>query len=156
MPQQELVVRMRILCTPLPPSTYGAHSDIELGIQQGKEVLPGVEASPGTMRFDLEARAKRHPETGAPNFLGSYVHGPTGARFLYLNWTGWQGGERNGFGRIKVHLSSITWEQVEEASAPGALLQATVSGVNAKGAPAAASVPLLGEGWIVVRQEGDG
>ena len=59
-------------------------------------------------------------------------------------------GEQTEFARMKIHLSPITWEQVEEVSQdPGSVLEVTVSSVDRRGAPACASVPLLDDGWIV-------
>jgi hypothetical protein len=51
---------------------------------------------------------------------------------------------------MKIHLASITGEQIEAVSpVSGGVLEATVSGVDRKGAPACASVPLLDAGWSV-------
>jgi hypothetical protein len=145
----ERTVRLRVICAPMPPRTFGGRTEIELAMQYLKELRPGVEREDGSMQFKCEVRVKRNAKNGHPNFLGPWVHGPAEARHLYLNWQGTEGQERVQFGRMKIHLASITWEQIEAVSQlPGGVLQATVSGVDRKGAPACASVPLLGDGWI--------
>lgn len=146
----ERTVRLRVICAPMPPRTFGGRTEIELAIQYLKELCPGVEGADGSMRFECEARVRPNGKNGSPNFLGPWVHGPAEARHLYLNWLGTEGDARVQFGRMKIHLASITWEQIEAVSrVPGGVLQATVSGVDGKGAPACASVPLLGDGWTV-------
>jgi hypothetical protein len=51
---------------------------------------------------------------------------------------------------MKITLTPVTWEQIDAASKiQSAVLEATVSGVGRDGSPAAASVPLLGGGWVV-------
>jgi uncharacterized protein DUF5990 len=149
-PEEERLVRLRVICAPMPPRTFGRIREIELQMQYLQELRPGVEGEDGSMRFECEARVKRNPKTGDPNFLGPWVHGPIQARHLYLNWQGREGDERVEFRRMKIHLSLITWEQIEAVSQhPGVVLEARVSGIDRKGAPACASVPLLDEGWVV-------
>src|SRR5437763_6946484 len=140
----ERTVRLRVICAPMPPKAFGGRTEIELAMQYLKELCPGVEREDGSMQFECEVRVKWNPKNGSPNFLGPWVHGPAEARHLYLNWEGAEDQVQVQFGRMKIHLASITWEQIETVSqVPGGVLQATVSGVNEKGAPACASVPLL-------------
>ena len=50
---------------------------------------------------------------------------------------------------MKIHLSSITWEQVEEVDrVEHGALEVRVAGRDYEGAPACGSVS-LGEGWMV-------
>lgn len=145
----ERTVRLRVICAPMPPKTFGGRTEIELTMQYREDLRPGVECEDGSMQFECEVRVKRNPKTGSPNFLGPWVHGPSEARHLYLNWEGAEDQVRVRFGRMKIHLASITWEQIEAVcQGSGGVLEATVSGVDRKGAPACASVPLLGDGWI--------
>ncbi len=51
--------------------------------------------------------------------------------------------------RIKVHLSSITWPQIDEAVKTSGVLEARIQGTGRDGGPSCASVPLLGGGWTV-------
>lgn len=86
-------------------SSYG--SRIRLAIQKGKEVEYAVPISAGTAQF--EARFRVQPSGEAVNFLGPYAQGPRDGRFVYLVWLS----ESGSFGRIKLHLSSLRWEQIE-------------------------------------------
>ncbi len=146
----ERTVRLRVICAPMPPKVFGGRTEIELAMQYQKELCAGVEREDGSMQFECEVRVQRNPKDGRPNFLGPWVHGPSEARHLYLNWLGTEDDARVQFGRMKIHLASVTGEQIEAVSQlSGGVLQATVSGVDRKGAPACASVPLLDDGWIV-------
>jgi hypothetical protein len=153
LPDESRTVRLRVLCTPLPPRAFDRFREIQLGMQYGKEeVRPGREESEGTLRFECEVRVKKRPDTGRPDFLGPWVHGAPGTRFLYLVWEGEEEGVWQLFRRMKVPLSPITWEQVEAAGGgEEGVLEGTVSGVGADGAPACASVPLADGGWTLRR-----
>ena len=144
-------IRLRVICSPMPPMTSARWERIELAQQVKQDLQPGVKRPDGSMQFECEARVKQDPKSGDPNFLGPPVHGPVGSRFLYLNWQGWQGGEHQEFSRMKIHLSPITWEQIDAvAGNERAVLEVTVSGIGRHGGPAAASVPLEDGGWRVV------
>jgi hypothetical protein len=144
----ERTVCLRIRLAHLAPRSYGGYSGIEAGIQVEKDVLPGTIGTDGLLRFSAELRARRDPATGVV-FLGAYAFGPRDGRFLYLSWSHDHEGTRAMFRRMKVHLKSITWDQIEEASeTPGFVLETVVPGVGRDGGPACASVPLL-EAWHV-------
>ena len=57
----------------------------------------------------------------------------------------------NGDIRIKVHLSSITWAQIDQVAGMDGVLEAVVQGTGRDGGPSCASVPLVGGGWAVRR-----
>lgn len=146
----ERIVALRIVVTPMPPRTCGAIEEVELLLQDGAGVQPGAERGDGTRVFETRVRVRRNAATGRPNFLGSVVNGTPDTRFLYLCWEGIEDDCPNRFGRIKIHLSPITWEQIDRVADGRGILEATVSGVNDRGRPACASVPLLGDGWQVI------
>src|ERR1700756_5719312 len=101
----ERTVRLRVICAPMPAKTFGGRTEIELAMQYLKELCPGVEREDGSMQFECEVRVKGNLKNGHPNFLGPWVHGPSEARHLYLNWLGTEGDERVQFGRMKIHLT---------------------------------------------------
>lgn len=110
----------------------------------------------GDVHFTCECRVKPDAKSGAPNFLGPFVHGPPAQRFLYLSWKPkqWQPGDSEIVAppytrRLKVRLSSITWQLIEAARRAEAALEVTVAGTGKDGGPACASVPLLNGGWKV-------
>jgi hypothetical protein len=112
---------------------------------QDKDVnlVAGERLADGRLRFVCELQVKQ-AENGQPNFTGPFAHGTAQERFLYLTLKRLQNGEWKIVKRIKVHLKSITADQVASAqAAPGAALVAVVDGRGA------ASVPLLGAGWTV-------
>lgn len=147
---EERSVALRIVVTPMPPPTCGVMEGLELVLQDGTGVRPGTERGDGAMVFETRVRVRRNAATGRPNFLGSIVNGTPDTRFLYLCWEGMEDGCPNRLGRMKIHLSSVTWEQIDRVADGRGILEATVSGVSDRGRPACASVPLLGDGWHVV------
>lgn len=129
------IVRLRLICINPPPASE------HFGLQdRDQNIHPGTAQADGSLRFECELRAKRG-SGGMPQFTGTFAHGTSGDRFLYLTL-------RNSDGdivrRIKVKLGSITWAQVEQAAATATALEASVDGRGA------ATVPLLGNGWQVV------
>jgi hypothetical protein len=143
----ERVVALRIIVTPMPPRAFGAIEGVQLLLQDGSRLVGGTERGDGSLAFETRVRVRLNAATGRPNFLGSSVSGTPDARFIYLSWEGLQEGRPTRFGRMKIHLSSITWEQIDGVADGRGVLEASVSSVNDRGHPACASVPLLGDGW---------
>ena len=144
----EHVVRLRIVC--LGPPDPVEH-DAEFGVQDKKRTIAErpLDAN-GDVHFDVEARAQWHEQKERPNFLGPWTNGTVDERFLYLAWSPLDPNASGGR-RMKIHLKSITWEQIEDAGARGHALIARVNGRDSKGGLACASVPLLDDGWVSVR-----
>jgi Family of unknown function (DUF5990) len=154
----EQLIHLRIICQrPLQPERYGA----EFGLQDNSTtadwmIHPGRTRPNGDIQFECECRVRAHHRTGEPSFLGPFVHGGASQRFLYLSWRpiGWRPGQPDPLcpawlRRLKVHLSTITWEQIDKAAKTGGILEAVVLGTGRDGGPSCASVPLLGGGWTV-------
>ena len=123
-------------------------------LQRGKgaksERLDYIEATGDDISFDLSVTVRQGKIPGTPDFGGPFVQGRLGERFFYLcvgqcselvepRWSG----------RVKVPLSSITWEAVEEARGGTGRLHASYAASRPNGTPALASVSLQGEGWTV-------
>jgi len=153
----EEIVKLRIICLgPPDPAKYGA----EFGLQDNSSTADWIvhkgRSIKGDLHFECECRVRPQKTNGAPNFLGLFVHGNPAERFLYLSWrpVKWLPGQpepatRVWVRRMKVHLRSISWEQIDEAVGIGGVLEARVEGTGRDGGPACASVPLLGGGWFV-------
>ena len=111
---------------------------------KNKEVVTGVSSDKSRLTFSFELKVKKTKD-GQPNFTGQFAHGSVKERFLYLTTKAQlESGAWHIIRRIKVHLRSIQWEQVEAVLAnPNAYLEAQVDGRGT------ASVPLLGDGWTV-------
>src|SRR5438874_4336007 len=123
-PRPEQRVRLRIICQrPPPPQQYGAEFGLQDNSTTADWVIHAGQTHPnGDIHFECECRVRPHQRTGAPNFLGSFVHGDAAERFLYLSWrpVGWRPGQGKPscpgwLRRMKVHLRSISWEQIEDA-----------------------------------------
>jgi hypothetical protein len=126
-----------IACAVPPPATYNGQPT-EFGLQDKQQILrPGTPLPDGALRFGCEVTVKPHTTTGAPDFGGPFVHGPAGARFLYL---GWRQLGSTWIKRFKISLASISWEQIA-AGQTGALI-ARVSTTHS------GTVALLGAGWM--------
>ena len=109
----------------------------------------------GAFVFECDCEAKKLPGETAPDFVGRFVQGPRGERFLYLSWKpdGWSAGEPEPgpevwVRRIKIHLSGISWAKIRVAAKAGGFLETSIAGRGRDGGPACASVSLIG-GWVV-------
>ncbi len=131
-------IRLQITCEASPPTTFNGQTT-KFGLQDKQQTLhPGVLQPDGALRFDCEVTVKPHVTTGAPDFSGPFVHGPTGARFLYLSWRSSAG---TWIKRFKIPLAPIDWEQI--AAGQAGTLAARIN-TNHSG-----TVALLGTGWAV-------
>lgn len=154
----ERIVRLRVVCKEPPdPEQHGATFGLQDKSSTAHWVLhPGQWKPKADLHFECEVRVRPDARTGEPNFLGDFVHGPSGERFLYLSWRPkeWRPGQPEAPSsrwqrRMKIHLSTITWERIEEATRSGGVLEAAVEGTGKDGGPNCASVKLLGAGWTI-------
>jgi Family of unknown function (DUF5990) len=123
-------------------------SGVTIAMQRGKagDLLEPSISAKGNLTFEFSIRAVH--EEGAPNFLGPFVHGPKGERFLYVN-SGTLAGQADSCWtrRAKLHLSSIDWKLVQKvASKHGAVLEGRIAGTGRDGGPSCATIPIIG-GW---------
>ena len=131
-------IRLQMTCTAAPPTTYNGQPT-EFGLQDKQQTLyPGTLLPDGALLFACEVAVRPHATTSAPDFGGAFVHGPAGARFLYLGWRPPGGAWIK---RVKIPLAPISWEQLA-AGQTGALV-ACVSAARS------GTVALLGAGWVV-------
>ncbi len=158
-PEQQ--VRIRIICQqPLPAKKYKAVYGLQDNSTTAEWVIDsGKPQKNGDLHFECECRVRENASTGNPNFLGRYVHGAPAQRFLYLSWrpAAWRPGDADPpppgwVRRLKVHLSQISWQQIDEAAKRQGVLEGTVLGTSDDGGPSCASQPLLGRGWTVKKK----
>ena len=119
-------------------------------IQRGKvELVAPVMSRGHNLSFNLAVRlADREDEMR--NFLGPFVQGPRGGRFVYVN-SGTLAGQADSCWtrRAKVGLIGIGWDLIDRVLAkPSSFLEAKIAGKAGDGGPACATVPLLG-GWSI-------
>ena len=128
--------------------------DVRFCVQRGKaELLPPAQTGAELLTFDLAVRVGMPQANGTPNLLGPFAQGTPADRFIYVN-AGTAAGQLNSTWtrRAKIKLAGITAAMIEETLAtPGAVLVARIASKAKDGGPAAASVPLLGDGWQVVK-----
>jgi len=130
---------------------------VDFGLQQGKgtdyRAIQTQRSSGDDLTFEGTVTAKGDRGEGVPNFLGPLTQGPPGGRFLYIDIGKSAGQVGSGWERrIKVPLSGISWEMIEQVSAdPELVLEARLPGTGRDGGPSCATVsPALG--WKPTRR----
>ena len=154
----EQCIRLRVIClTPPAPQHYGAEFGLQDNSTTADWVIHAGKVRPnGDIYFECECRVNVDVRTRMANFLGRFAHGGTAQKFLYLSWrpTAWRPEQPDPpcpawLRRMKVHLSSITWSQIDQAARSEGVLEARVQGTGRDGGPSCGSVPLIGKGWTV-------
>jgi hypothetical protein len=134
-------IKLQIICVNPPSEHFGLQ-------RKNRDIVAGEKISNTALAFPFELKVKQ-TDDGQPNFTGDFAHGSVKERFVYLTTKTQQSdGEWRIRQRIKVHLKTITWEQVEAVlDNREKFLSAKVDGRGT------ASVPLLDDGWIVKSSE---
>ncbi len=142
-PEIELRLRIVLVAPPI---------GVDFGVQDGKgSAYQTIEKqrSDGTdLKFECTVTVRDNRQDGSPNFVGSLAQGPVGARFVYID-VGKLAGQSDSCWerRIKVPLTSIHWELIEEASADAKrTLTAHLPGTGKDGGPSCATVQPT-DGW---------
>ncbi len=129
-------INLKIICANSPSKFFGLQD-------KNKEIIEGTQLEDGRLAFTFELPVKQ-TDNGQPNFTGEFAHGTVKERFIYLTTKALPNAEWRILQRSKVHLKTVTWEQVETVLAnPNTYLEAEVD-VSRTG-----SIPLLGDGWVV-------
>ena len=135
-------ITLRIIC--LDPPIVADDERAGFGLQDKSQQLTMGEGQPdGSLAFTCAIKVKGMPGSTSPDFAGPYIHGPAQQRFLYLSLGVRQGNAWQWTRRIKVPLSGITWDHIEDTQSKRGLLEASIDGTKS------GTVPLLGEGWVV-------
>jgi hypothetical protein len=112
---------------------------VDFGVQQGKgndyQTIQKQRSAGGDLRFEITIRAR--PGTGGPNFLGPFVQGPTGGRFVYIDIGTCAGQTGTPWSRrLKIPLLGIPWEAVARARANApSVFEARLVGTGRDGGP---------------------
>ncbi|HEV7683957.1 MAG TPA: DUF5990 family protein [Pyrinomonadaceae bacterium] len=128
-----------------PPA--GVYFGLQKGGGNNYETVQTVTSKTADLQFEFSVRVGEGKE-GQPNFLGPFAQGPTHSRFVYID-IGTCAGQANTpwTRRLKVPLSGITWELIEQASRSAAsALEARVAGTGKDGGPNCATVKPF-SGW---------
>lgn len=127
--------------------------NIVYGVQRGRgskyEVHSPQQPTRGDLVFDFSITVA--DKDGHPNFLGEFVQGPTGRRFIYVDVGKYAGQKDTPWARrMIVRLDEVTWPLIERATKPGHRLEARIQGTGADGGPVCATVNLIG-GWQIAK-----
>lgn len=135
--QQTHITPFRLICNNPPAGHFGLQD-------KNRDIILGEKLEDNQLAFSFELAIKQTKEA-KPNFTGQFAHGTVKERFLYLTLKAQNPDDTwRIVQRIKVHLKTIIWEQIENLIAnPSAYLEAQVEGHRT------GSVSLLGDGWLV-------
>jgi Family of unknown function (DUF5990) len=126
--------------------------DILWALQLGKdEVVRPSSATRKRISFDFAIEVVEGGAKGAFRLRGPAVQGRPGGRFVYLRMGAYAGQADIAAGwRAKIGLEGITRKLLDEVRAKRlGVLEVQFSGTGRNGAPACATVSLLGKGWHV-------
>lgn len=126
-------VAFDIECVDLPDHRQREYDALRLGIQEKKEMRQDVACSVRQARFMFTLGVSL--KEGFPIFRGSQAQGAPGDQFIYLVW-----GERDGevwatSRRVKIPLSNIDPQRIEQAVSANLPLAMRVVMTNNKGEP---------------------
>ncbi|MFE0102170.1 DUF5990 family protein [Streptomyces sp. NPDC059009] len=114
-------LRLRLTGHNLPGTDCGEYRHVRVAIQHGRDPEAPVPGNAPQATWDLTITTVTTPD-GTPDFRGPYVHGPRGARFLYLTWGELPpGGTFTMFRRAKLYLADLPGEALEQGEAHGEL-----------------------------------
>ena len=124
----------------------------DFGVQKGKgseyETVQTQRSKGKDLSFEFPVRVKTGTKTSAPNFLGPFVQGPTGERFIYIDIGTYAGQIETGWSRrLKIPLRGITSDMIEQVFAgTHSVLETRVAGTGKDGGPTCGTVKPFA-GW---------
>lgn len=124
---------------------------VDFGLQKGRGVEYETiqkQRSMGTdLHFEFSVRAKQASKADLPNFLGPFVQGPTGERFVYIDIGTYAGQTGTCWSRrLKIPLRGITGKMIADVAGEGSVLETHVAGTGKDGSPSCAT-PKPFAGW---------
>jgi hypothetical protein len=128
-----------------PPA--GADFGLQKGSGSNYETIQKQRSEAKDLYFEFKAGVKAGNDP-MPNFLGSFVQGPPGQRFVYIDIGGYAGQTGTPWSRrLKIPLIGITWNMVNQLLANSKMiLEARVPGTGRDGGPNCATVKPF-TGW---------
>jgi hypothetical protein len=124
---------------------------VTVKVQKGRdELLEPSASNRSELIFEFPVMADLAADT--PNFLGKFVHGPKGGRFIYVNAGTYAGQADSCWARrAKLSLENIGREKVDAVIKLGGVLEARFKGTGADGGPVCASFKVPPE-WKLVKR----
>ena len=130
---------------------------VDFGLQKGRghdyETVQKQRSKNQDLQFEFTIRAIVDHKPGPPNFLGPFVQGPRGQRFIYID-IGTCAGQTDTVWarRLKIPLTGITDDMVVRLSEDqGFALETRVAGTGRDGGPNCATVKPFA-GWQISRR----
>ena len=119
----------------LEKPTAGVDFGLQEGHGSGYEVVAKQRSKGDDLEFEFTVTAKTGRDDDLPNLTGSFVQGPTGQRFVYINIGTYAGQSNTPWSRrLKIPLSGITWDMLGS----GKVLVACIPGTGKDGGPSCA------------------
>ena len=132
---------------------------VVFGIQKGSgnnyETIQKQISGTAALHFNFSITVKWNKD-GSPNFLGAFVQGPPGERFIYID-IGTAAGDINSVWsrRLKIPLKGITMEMINKLLTGSAMiLETKVPGTGKDGGPNCATVKPF-SGWYLSQINND-
>ena len=124
---------------------------VDFGLQKGRggkyETVQTQTSEGRDLRFECDVRVSRGQD-GSPDFLGPFVQGPLGQRFIYIDIGTYAGQTKTCWSRrLKIPLHGITWKMIDSAKR----LETRVPGTGKDGSPACATIKPFA-GWAIDAQ----
>jgi Family of unknown function (DUF5990) len=140
-------ITIQLHCTHFPGIKFGDYQNVHLGVQRGDETIWETPGDATECTFDIPVDVGNNKD-GSPNFLGPFVHGPVGGRFLYLVWFHKIGELKMGFRRAKINLQHLGWPTIDEAVLSEKPIEAQINLTDKKGGPVCASLKPEHINWL--------
>lgn len=128
---------------------------VDFALQKGKgnngEIIQKQRSGKSDLSFEFTARAALGSRGTEPNFLGPFVQGSVGERFVYIGSGSFAGQANTPWNRrLKIPLTGITADTVARAAKnPSLILETHVPGTGKDGGPNCATVKPFA-GWKLV------
>jgi hypothetical protein len=129
--------------------------DVDFGLQKGRgssyETIQKQRFEGKDLTFEVPVRVKAGGKDSTPNFLGPFLQGPVGERFIYIDIGTYAGQTGTCWSRrLKVPLRGITWDMIDRSLADSeSLLETRLPGTGKDGGPTCATVKPF-PGWKLV------
>jgi Family of unknown function (DUF5990) len=140
-------ITIQLQCSHFPGRIFDGYQNVHVAVQRGDETIWETPGDASSHTFDLPVQVGENKD-GSPNFLGPFVHGPVGGRFLYLVWFDKKGEARTMFRRAKINLQHLGWPEINAAIFAEKNIEAQVFLTDKKGDPACASLKPENVNWL--------
>ena len=129
---------------------------VDYGLQSGRgsdyETIQTQRSIGKDLQFEFDVRVKEGGNSAETNFLGPFVQGPKGERFVYIDIGTYAGQIGTDWSRrLKIPLKGITAHTIASVMTDvDAVLETRVPGTGKDGGPSCATVKPF-PGWHLVR-----